>query len=687
MFSKKTPRASLALVLGYTLLSLGLCAVHFLNVGSEQHKLLPRKHAEQGSFSSRWNLEKMGVDLERARQYGHIEEDGWRRRSHYVGSMAAVKELGEGRWHVTTGGNLWLASSDNTPITENGRDYLLVVPRKLPTAILCLLSLGFVLLWWHVKPSRNLVLNCAATLGFATVLMANTEAAWELRQRNEKFAEMDGDLWGYQIPLMHFFEHGKVSQHSHRAFGYPLFAGLTFRWGVASFEYLTHVQQIISLAVAVLLAAAVALALRHIFRLQWWVAGAGACVAHWLYVFSPSAIHLEAAFRPESMVMSGAAVYLFLGVCAFVEWRIKKRITRTLIGLLVALAVTAVIVFFLKQAWGLAMFSPMLFAIAIPDSWRARGVCLLIATAAWMITYFPLAHFQSHLEERFDRVQSQLFTPRYLLFWQADIIRPVLAKRAAADTDDPFLAGLHNVFETEFTRDHPDDQFEMFYSKFGFVPEAIRREIAPYTDLREPEERGKLYVEMFLEGVMTQPLRYAVKVARQLGWYYSFAGGTPYPTLSAKPEMRFKGGWYMLKPRAEETARIFGNAGELQRLERAEHLFFEPAPLRVKKVLTFLGRSLPWILVATVPFALVQFLRLLRKRAPVGSDGFTLRSLSTFVILPFLVLLTFAMLTTLSIDRFISMVLPLTLFSQVCLLAYAGGVVWCLLRRRGNVER
>ena len=40
-----------------------------------------------------------------------------------------------------------------------------------------------------------------------------------------------------------------------------------------------------------MLAAAVALALRHVFRLPWWAAGVAACLAHWLYVFSPSAIH------------------------------------------------------------------------------------------------------------------------------------------------------------------------------------------------------------------------------------------------------------------------------------------------------------------------------------------------------------------------------------------------------------
>jgi hypothetical protein len=47
---------------------------------------------------------------------------------------------------------------------------------------------------------RPLVLVCAATLTVVTVLMANTEAAWELRQRNEKFAEMDDDLWSYRAP-------------------------------------------------------------------------------------------------------------------------------------------------------------------------------------------------------------------------------------------------------------------------------------------------------------------------------------------------------------------------------------------------------------------------------------------------------------------------------------------------------
>ncbi len=686
MFSKVPPRAALVLVFGFTLLSLGLCAVHFLGLASERHSLLPRTGPDASSFAARWNLEKMGVSVNRARQYGHIEEDGWRRRSLQVGSMSLVKEVGEGRWHVTTGGNLWLASSDNSSIAGNGRNYVLVVPRKLPPILLLFIPIGFVFLGWRLKHLRSRVAGCAATLAVVTVMMANTEAAWELRQRNEKFAEMDGDLWGYQIPLLHFFEHGEVSQHSHRAFGYPLFAGLTLRWGVASYEYLTHVQQLISLAAAWLLAAAVAIALRHIFLLSWWLAGVGACLAHWLYVFSPSTIHLEAAFRPEIMVMSGATVYLLLAVCAFAAWRRARRITPTLVVLLVAMAVTAVAIFFLKQAWGLAMFSPMLFAVAIPDTWRKRGVCLLIATTTWMMAYFPLAHFQSQLEERFDREQSQLFTPRYLLFWQADIIRPVLAKRAAAFPEDPFLAGLHKVFETEFTRVHPDDEFEMFYGKFGFVPEDIRREIGPYTHLWKPDERGKLYVSMFLEGVLTQPLRYTAKVARQLGWYYSFSG-VPYPTLSANPEMRFQGGWNMLGPGAEETVRILGNGAEIQRLKRAQHLTFEPAPHRVKNVLKLLSRALPWTLILTLPFALAQCVRMLRGRPPCGSDALTLRAVLTFVALPFLVLLTFAMLTTLSIDRFISMALPLTLFSQVCVFAYLGVVIDCYGRQWSGRRR
>ena len=684
MFSEGTPRAPLVLVIGYSLLSLGLCAVHFLGVASERYSLSPRKDPDEIGFAARWNLKKMHVALDRARQHGHVEEDGWRRRSLHVGSMSVVQEIGEGRWHVTTGGNLWLASSDNTPITENGRDYVLVVPRKLPPILLLALPIGFAVLWWRMKPLRPLVLACAASLAAVTVLMANTEAAWELRQRNEKFAEMDGDLWGYRVPTLHFFEHGEVSQHSHRAFGYPLFAGMVLRSGVASFEYLAHVQQLISLAAAWLLAAAVAIALRQVFLLPWWMAGTAACLAHWLYVFSPSAIHLEAAFRPEIMVMSGATVYLLLAVCAFAVWRRAKRLTPMLATLLVAMAVTAVLIFFLKQAWGLAMFSPMLFALAIPDRWRTRGVCLVIATAAWMMAYFPLAHLQSQLEERFDREQSMLFTPRYLLFWQADIIRPVLGRRHAANPDEAFLAKLHEVFEAEFTRERSSDEFEMFYGKFGFVPEDIRREIDSFRHLWEPEERADLYVGMFVEGVLTQPVGYSVKVARQLGWYYGFSG-IPYPTLSAKPEMRFRGSWAMLASTAEETSRLLGNSAEIQRMERAEQLFFEPAPRRVKECLRLLGRMLPWMWIVALPLAVTQCVRLARRRPPWGSDALTVRALLSFVALPFLVLLTFAMLTTLSIDRFISMALPLTLFSQVCVFAYVAVVIrWFVRRRKGR---
>lgn len=678
----------MVLVFGFTLVSLILCAVHFLGVASERHSLSTKNDPDESGFAVRWNLAKMGVDLDRARQHGHIEESGWRRRGLHVGSMSRVKEFGEGRWHVTTGGNLWLASSDNTRISSNGRDYVLVVPRKLPLTLLLFLPIGFALLWWRMRTLRPLVLACAAILTVVTVLMANTEAAWELRQRNEKIAEMDGDLWSYRAPALHYFENREVAQHSHRAFGYPLFAGVTLLWGVPCFEYLTHVQQLISLVAAWVLAAATALALRHVFLLPWWVAGVGACLAHWLYVFSPSAIHLEAAFRPEIMVMSGSTVYLLLAVCAFAEWRRSRRLSPTLIGLLVALAVTAVLIFFLKQAWGLAMFSPLLLALAIPDTWRKRGTCLLIAASVWAMAYFPLAHFQSELEQRFDREQSLLFTPRYLLFWQADIIRPVLAKRAAANPDEPFLSALHKVYEAEFTRERPGDDSAMFYGKFGFVPEDIRRNISPYTHLWEPDKKADLYVSMFLEGVLTQPVRYSVKVARQLGWYYNLFDGTPYPTLSARPEMRFHGSWNMLGPTAQETARILGNGAELARLERAEHLFFEPPPRRVTGLLDFLGRALPWMWILALPFAVVQCLRLLRGRSPRGSDALTLRATLLFAALPFLVLLTFAMLTSLSIDRFISMALPLTLFSQVCVFAYLGVVIAGYTRRwRGRHEK
>jgi len=676
MSSKQNPRVALTLVFGYTLLSLGLCAMHFLGVASQHYSLSAEAMRDESGTIARWNLEKMGVNFDRARLYGHIEEDGWRRRSLHVGSMGLVKEIGQGRWHVTTGGNLWLASSDNTRIADNGRDYVLVVPRKLPTICLLLIPVGFVILWWRLEQRRPLVLACASVLAVVTVMMANTEAAWELRQRNEKFAEMDGDLWSYRAPALHFFEHGEVAQHSHRAFGYPLFAGMTLRWGVPSFEYLTHVQQLTSLAAAWLLAAALALALRHIFLLPWWVAGVGACLAHWLYVFSPSAIHWESAFRPEIMVMSGAIVYLLIAVCAFAEWRRSKDLSPTLIALLVLMAVTAVVIFFLKQAWGLALFSPMLFALTIPDNFRRRGGALLIVASVWMMTYFPLAHLQSQLEERFDREQSMLFTPRYLLFWQADVIRPVLAGRAAENPDDPFLAKLHEVFEEEFTRERSSGDFAMFYGKFGFVPEDIRSAIDPYTHLREPEEKADLYVAMFIEGVLTHPVNYGVKVARQLGWYYGFSG-IPYPTLSARPEMRFRGTWEMLAPTAQDTALVLGNDAEIERLKRAEHLIFEPAPLRVKAALKFLGRTLPWLWILTLPFALIQCLRLMRGRQSFASDALTLRALISFVTLPFLVLLTFAMLTSLSIDRFISMALPLTLFSQMCVLAYIGAVIAC----------
>lgn len=669
-------------VIGFTLLSLVLYAVHFLGFASARHDLSLQQMREKGDLAPRWNLVRMGVSPDRARLHGHVEEDGWRRRSLHVGSKGEVEELGEGRFHVTAGGNLWLASSDNTKITENGRDYELVVPRKLPLVALLLPLIGFAVIWWRARALRPLVASCVGTVVVIAVMMAQTESAWELRQRNEKFAEMDGDLWHYRVPALRFVEHGEVSQQSHRAFGYPLLVGLILRWGEPSFEYLSHVQQIASLVAAWLLAAAVALALRRAFRLPWWIAGVGACLAHWLYVFSPSAIHLEAAFRPEIMVMIGSVGYLLLVVCAVVEWRRAGRLTPVFVGLLVAMTLAAVSVFFIKQAWGLAMLSPMLFAVAIPETWRTRGVCLLITAGVWAMSYLPLAQYQGHLEERYDREQSLLFTPRYLLFWQADIIRPVLARRAAAEPDELFITKLHEVYEAEFTRERSSEEFGMYYGKFGFVPEEIRRELGRFTHLWPAEKKAELYVGMFIEGVATDPVGYAVKVVRQLAYYYGVSG-VPYPTLTATPNMRFQGTWEMLSGVSAETIRVLGNGAEVRRIERAENLFFEPPPRRVISWLRFLGRALPWMWGLVLPFAVVQLVRITRGRSPATEDGdadvdaLTLRSLLFFVVLPFLVLLTFAMLTSLSIDRFISMALPLTLFSQLCVFAY----VACVLRQ------
>ncbi len=498
-------------------------------------------------------------------------------------------------------------------------------------------------------------------------------AAWEFRQDNELFPFFDGDYPDYLEPALGFYQNGEISVHGNRSFVYPLFCGLVWKLDEPTLEDVTHFQQIFSFAAVLALCGAAVFAALRLFSAPLWLACGSGLAIYAAYLFAPGLIMAEWCLRPEIVSMTGQCFLLLTAVLAVAAWR--KKSGRAAMLWTAVFAILGGSLFFAKKSWGLAVLSPVWFALLVPPSVLAKFRALLVAAIGLVAAFVPLYLFQSHLQRRYDAEASLLFTPRYLLLWQADLIRPVLQKRVDSGETDPFVLGLNRAFEAEFSREKAPDEFRLYYGKFGYKPELLALDLNQYLHLKPPEQRAEIYTGLFLEALRTRPHLYAWKVLRQLGWYYGFQRGV-YNTDFVDASMRFQHTWASLRKRVGEVENVLHDHGELARLQRSRDLIQKRPPRLAVRLLAALGTAFPFMLIATGIGIAADF-RLQRPEARIQAK------LVLLVLgIAFAVILTFALLSSLSIHRFISMVLPLTLFSQWLMFFYLGGWVRWIAGRR-----
>ncbi len=655
------PRVRVGLLVGGFLV---LGAVHFLGLFAARIDLKSADLRETAGHAARFKNGFTKANRDFINRHGRILENGWARRSIPATSSKRVTEQGQGRFFVTDSGNLWFSSSDNAAITGENRTYHLEAPRKAPVWLIAAWALGLAVLAWRQPGIFPRWLLVATFL--AVGLMAVFEQAWIYREANERFPTMDPDIWDYHCPALRFYDTGEINVHGNRSFLYPTVVGLLLRHGGPSFEYLTYQQQAISLFCGLFLAAGALIAVWRVFRFPFWVGCAVCLLCYALYAFSPAVIFYESALRPEIATICAFCILTFLAASCIVAKRSKKpAVFSVSLGFLVLCSVAIV---FTRKSAGMVLFTPIILPLFLMNGLRAKVVAAALAGCAIAAVFLPLYAYQKQLQQRHDSEWSTKFFARYLMMWQADIIRPVLAEQAANEPGNAFLQHLHQAYEREFTREKIPGEFDLYYAKFGYKPEHIERNLRPYNGLISAEEKDRLYKQLFAEAVRKHPTRYARKIFGQLGWYYAF-DGLPYPTGYALPEKRFAFTKISIETRAQVSAReILGNDAEMQRMEEARDLIHRLPPKPIVIFFKFAAKLFP-VTLLLLPIAIGA--RIFAKNRENGVefwDGLTLTAYASVV--PFVVVFTFACLSSLSLDRFIAMLLPATLFAQICAICW-----------------
>jgi hypothetical protein len=372
--------------------------------------------------------------------------------------------------------------------------------------------------------SKGWLLNALALLGWAGLTVLIVFAAIT-RFRIAPVAVSEWDSWGWLNPALSWLGGLGFREQFEREWLYGAFVAASLRL-MGSFSGFVVVQQVLGLLAGVLM------------WLTWrtWASlfpkhslfeAAGVILGLFVvgvYLFSPTAIALELAIRPEGIMAFVAflQLYCITSYCKF-RWHAPQPMASTLFG---ALAIPlAYSLFVLKPNWLLAVPATTLpvfagmFGTALP-------LTLRLLTPVIGLILIPATLLLPEKALFVPTTETRVVLPMTLFTIHADVIQEDMQRQFAnpATPEDQrrFLGEFLQVFEPELQTART---LAKYYPRLGFDPDYLmyRSSVFPFlenTQAMSREQIADFCRKSFLSAIWNQPLGYARKVFTQLGYFF-----------------------------------------------------------------------------------------------------------------------------------------------------------------------
>jgi hypothetical protein len=338
-------------------------------------------------------------------------------------------------------------------------------------------------------------------------------------------AVSEWDSWGWLSPALSWLGGTGFREQFEREWLYGAFIAACLRL-TGSFSGLIIIQQVLGLFAGILMWLTwrtwVTLFSRDfLFEVASVILGLFVVA---VYLFSPTAIALELAIRPEGIMAFVAFSQLFCmtSYCKF-RWREPRSVASTVFG---ALAIPlAYALFVLKPNWLLAVPVTTLpvfvgvFGTAVPLTVRlltpVLGLVLILATLLLpeKVLFVPTT-------------ETRVVLPMTLFTIHADVIQKDMQRQLTGqgtpENQRRFLEDFLRVFEPEMQTART---LAKYYPRLGFDPDYLmyRSPVFPLLENTYAMSRQQIADfcrNSFLSAIWNQPLGYARKVFTQLGYFF-----------------------------------------------------------------------------------------------------------------------------------------------------------------------
>jgi hypothetical protein len=363
------------------------------------------------------------------------------------------------------------------------------------------------------------------------LLLASLSSAWAVRDRLPAEPLMWPDSFTYLSPgiTMEAVGHWNATA---RKFGYPLFLYVVSSVSGRS-DAVVAVQHALGLGAGLALALTWGMLLRSLL-LPWplrTIAGLlGVAIVH-AYWHSPIVLLYESFLMPEGLFLSLSA----FAICSW-TWTVMRLLAvpggaKLTLPFVWSFFLSALL-YFLVPRWGFgAVFLPLgllLIAWRLDVPRQALLKPVLLATAlSGLLLLVP-----DRLLSRRSDAAAAIFVDMHLFGMHVHLIAPELRREAAEDHprhDRTFLLAAAESIDREIARCQAGPANNGPYPSLGFSPEEIiygdsTLALAQRHFGQNQEELGRFLRHYYFAVWQHQPGAMLRKIARELGYYYSWPG-------------------------------------------------------------------------------------------------------------------------------------------------------------------
>jgi hypothetical protein len=372
--------------------------------------------------------------------------------------------------------------------------------------------------------SREWLLKSPALLGWLAMTVLMIYAAMT-RFRISPTAVSEWDSWGWLSPALSWLGGMAFREQFEREWLYGAFIAGCLRL-TGSFSGLIVIQQALGLFAGLLMwltwrTWATLFPRDLLFEVA--SVSLGLFVVA-VYFFSPIAIALELAIRPEGIMAFVAflQLYCITSYCKF-RWHKPRPFASTVFGALAILLAYAL--FVLKPNWLLAVpVTTLPVFVGVLETSIPLTVRLLTPVLGLILIFATLL-----LPEKMFFVPStetRVVLPMTLFTIHADVIQKdmqrELAREGTPESRRHFLEAFLQVFEPEMQTART---LAKYYPRLGFDPDYLmyRSPVFPFLENTYSMSRKQIADfcrNSFLSAIWNQPLGYARKVFTQLGYFF-----------------------------------------------------------------------------------------------------------------------------------------------------------------------